>query len=49
LPTAARKSTQRFGDLTFGISLVYVSTVTLKNQARENQKTWFGGRGVGEG
>jgi hypothetical protein len=23
LPTAARRSTQRFGDLTFGISLVY--------------------------
>jgi hypothetical protein len=24
LPTAARRSTQRFGDLTFGISLVYI-------------------------
>jgi hypothetical protein len=29
LPTAARRSTQRFGGHTFGISLVYSSHVTL--------------------
>jgi hypothetical protein len=28
LPTAARRSTQRFGDLTFGISLVLTYSVT---------------------
>jgi hypothetical protein len=27
LPTAARRSTQRFGDLTFGISLVVIDNV----------------------
>jgi hypothetical protein len=27
LPTAARRSTQRFGDLTFGISLVYIISI----------------------
>jgi hypothetical protein len=30
LPTAARRSTQRFGDLTFGISFVLVNV--LRNQ-----------------
>jgi hypothetical protein len=39
LPTAARRSTQRFGDLTFGISLVQLRPVKSK---RENLYFYVG-------
>jgi hypothetical protein len=42
LPTAARRSTQRFGDLTFGISLV-LSQALRGGERRDNEAEFLRG------